>query len=423
MNTCHNSGAKATGRAWRTGKSVRGFTLVEFGIVMLIMGLLMGAILQFFNSYRVQQSLKTTNDNITSDASMISLFRGLAGGRYPCPADPSLPQTDLKYGKENCSLSGQPVGTCTGAGNTGVCKVEDPATGRTALTGMFPFKTINENPAVELTYAEGQQVYDGWGRRLTYMVTEAMTSPGTFEDRLGAIVSNDEQGINTAIDGIHYALISHGANGYGAYNSDGKVVVACSDPRVSVLEQENCNADAIIVKPMLRSYAAGPNEMDDIVDYRVQIDSALWDANDCVSPFGGKCLHNTNPGFVGIGVPSGAPLANSLEVDNGDVHAVSVISDLICDNSNNCFPAAAIAGSSTDVTHPGGMVCPQTGLAAGEVRVATGIKNGAPICNKIITPTVTIPTGTARSCPVVGGKQQLLVGFTPAGALKCASVY
>src|ERR1035441_669638 len=69
-----------------------------------------------------------------------------------------------------------------------------------------------------------------------------MTEIGTFHDSpvnntCGPIQVNDINGNARSSDAI-YALISHGANGHGAYTKNGAIVNANS---VNVNEQTNCH--------------------------------------------------------------------------------------------------------------------------------------------------------------------------------------
>jgi hypothetical protein len=90
-------------------------------------------------------------------------------------------------------------------------------------------------------------MYDGWGRRFRYAVdptvtksaalpaTQSCTSPVTPD--ASAITVNDATGATRTTAGA-YALISHGANGHGAYTSNG---VTLNAGGTSANELTNCH--------------------------------------------------------------------------------------------------------------------------------------------------------------------------------------
>ncbi len=103
----------------------------------------------------------------------------LQNGRYPCPADPALPEENPNAGVEYCQYNAMaainaaivpgPAGapaTCNAGG--GFCRSlgTNGATddGNSILYGSIPYTTLGL-PAQ----------YDGWNKKFGYAVTEALT--------------------------------------------------------------------------------------------------------------------------------------------------------------------------------------------------------------------------------------------------------
>jgi sugar lactone lactonase YvrE len=83
-------------------------------------------------------------------------------------------------------------------------------------------------------------MYDGWGKRFRYAVDPSATVAGSIPSMTlscSPITINDSTGAVRSAAAI-YALISHGANGHGAYTSNGVTLNAGS---VNQAEQTNCH--------------------------------------------------------------------------------------------------------------------------------------------------------------------------------------
>src|SRR5687768_8735206 len=78
----------------------RGFTLIEFAIVMLISGLLIVPLLQLYTQYTMQKVWNDTKAHVDLARTVVIDYQ-LNNNRYPCPADRTLPRTDPNYGRED----------------------------------------------------------------------------------------------------------------------------------------------------------------------------------------------------------------------------------------------------------------------------------------------------------------------------------
>lgn len=181
----------------------RGFTLIEMAIVLLIIGLLLGGLLMPFGTRLANQQRLDTQSRL--DAAQEALLgHVLTTGRFPCPADPTL------------------SGSTAGAG---VARTP-PCTGNLS-SGVLPWATL------------GLRETDAWGNRLSYRVSSdfadavgSNTFGGCSPDpaplhasfALCSTATLDilatSGGTTIAID-VPTVIISHGANGAGAYTPQG----------------------------------------------------------------------------------------------------------------------------------------------------------------------------------------------------------
>ncbi|MCB1838725.1 MAG: type II secretion system protein [Alphaproteobacteria bacterium] len=427
-------------------KGERGFSLLEMAIVITMMGMVIAALSQFYAIYLRQSKDDTSYDNIQLIKTAIAEFY-TDRGRYPCPTDPALPPSSPNYGVEMCpgrnvdgvAVPNIPVGTCWGqlcrvqstrAIDTNGDGVDDP---QTVLVGAFPIRNMLRDliadPAdtdptdgvdqipVDIDFP-GTQTLDAWRNKFVYAVTESMTDATSYNNNLGAVTVNDEFGRSLVdpVDSAHYAIVSLGENGRGAYNAAGNLVGDSCDP-VTVpaaydptypdvtsqnsIEYENCNADSTFISA-LKNEAKGDAFNDDMTAFETWAATDLW----APSPINPVHVYNVNVGNVGVGVTD--PVQR-LDVQ-GDIQASNALAQRFCNVSTGtgCFDTEAIAG---EIASGGGMKCP-AGYAM------TGIENGTPICDFEVVPSGTSFTG---SCPV-GPPKQYMVGVRSNGTLICEAL-
>jgi prepilin-type N-terminal cleavage/methylation domain-containing protein len=424
----------------------RGFSILEMAIVISIMGLIIAGLAQFYSLYLKQSKDDTSFDNIQLVKTAIAEFY-TDRSRYPCPTDPSLPTTHANYGIEMCpgrnvagvAVPNIPVGTCWGQ----LCRVlsdraidtngdgtDDP---QTVLVGAFPIRNmlrdmiadpsdLDPSDGVDMMPVDidfpGTQTLDAWRNKFVYAVTESMTDQTTYNNNLGAITVNDEFGrpLVDPVDSAHYAVVSLGENGRGAYNAMGNLVGDSCDPATvpavydpmypgitsqASIEYENCNSDSVFISA-LKNELMGDAFNDDMTAYETWAATDLW----APSPVNPVHVYNVNIGNVGVGVTD--PVQR-LDVQ-GDIQAANALAQRFCNVSTGagCFDTAVIAG---EIANGDGMKCP-AGYAM------TGIENGAPICDFEVVPTGTSFSGT---CPV-GPPKQYVVGVRSNGTLICEAL-
>lgn len=166
-----------------------GFTLVELAVSLTIIALLLGMLVIPLATQFDQQKIAETRAQLEQIREAVLGF-AIATGRLPCPATPGTPTTVAGAGQEN-----KPGAAC-------------------ALTeGVLPWLSL------------GVPELDAWGRRFTYRVTASfaddplgMQASFLLTDVGDITVTNGAVNIATAVPGV---VVSHGKNGFGAFQSDG----------------------------------------------------------------------------------------------------------------------------------------------------------------------------------------------------------
>lgn len=202
-----------------------GFSLIEVAIVLLVMGLLAGGLVMPLSAQMERVRVGDTR-RAMDDIREALLGFAVANGRLPCPANGAVATGTAGAGTE--LLVGN---NCT------------------AIRGVLPWATL------------GLPETDAWGRRYTYRVTT------TFGDAIAAntvappvtcvsipaqasfaLCSQGDMTINTRAPNkalgalatqISAVVLSHGKNGYGAFQNTGTAVGA--PPAANIDETTNAN--------------------------------------------------------------------------------------------------------------------------------------------------------------------------------------
>jgi prepilin-type N-terminal cleavage/methylation domain-containing protein len=202
-----------------------GFTLLELSVVLIIVALVTGMSVVSGISVVANVRQAATQNKMAAIEQALMAYR-TAYDRIPCPASLTLLPTDPNYGAE--------------AANPGSCTGGTPAATFTSANGAAEGAV----PTVTLGLPN-DFMYDGWGNRFRYAVDTNMTSAGAFPATplnysCAPITVNDAFG-NARTSNAIYALVSHGANGHGAYTQAGATVNAGSD---NANELTNCHCNS-----------------------------------------------------------------------------------------------------------------------------------------------------------------------------------
>lgn len=235
-----------------------GMTLIDVAVALLVIGILIAPVFYALKQYRQNRAIELTTTHIQNvDNAIVAYFSEQSF--YPCPADPTLSRDDVNAG----------VGSIT----AGACD---------RLEGAIPYQTLGINV---------DNAYDGWGNKLLYAVTQAMTvapfvvappglaTPGDITvqrvrrvphpTNLAPITGNCVTVCANSLatyppasaptcdatytypatvlepnTGIHYTILSHGQDGVGAFNERNAAPTTACVPGATP-DSENCNGDRI----------------------------------------------------------------------------------------------------------------------------------------------------------------------------------
>lgn len=337
----------------KTGQAMnnKGFTLVEFLIVMIIYGIVMIALIRMYEQYVLYVKLEHTRQNITTmNANMSSLFNQLLN--YPCPAYRDVGIDDPDFGKSfNCQtlfpntnpkirlldMGGgdymfhddadsdgdyqndpDEFTLSTGQCWRGICLVKGArASGVDFNEDGAPeidFVLIGAPPIDEMRKAglgvSNLSAFDGWDNLLIYAVTLNLThhwqnangDEVDFKTNGGAIQAIDEQRRDTAgmASDAHFAFISVGPDSAGGYGTGGTLKMPCTkeDPADESLDSsENCDVDAVFMAGLGQSRGDGAQYFDDIARFGRVSQTSYWYR---IANSQGRNIQNANVGNVGI---------------------------------------------------------------------------------------------------------------------------
>ncbi len=362
-------------------KHERGLTLIEVAIGILVLGLLVAPLMSVYNVYRIDKAMTDSDGNIQVVQSALQKYV-LRTGRYPLPGDRTLTAGDACFGREAAGACDVfPLLPCAGVARpicwtTGFKDFQAPVGNDRVIIGDVPFAELG---------LPKYFIIDGYGRRFTYAVTQALTNDMTFADDEGIIRlldrnNNDSQSTN---DNLHYAVISHGEDGRGAYTLSGTLAGNCAGAGDDL---ENCDDDGTFTDNFdtigigfnakvtrFASMIVGADYYDDYLGFSVTTAQDLWTRTATIT----SDVYSRNPGKIRIG-PAAVALSAKIEV-TGDVMADELDTKRLCEflgcDPGQFFTTDVITGNpALGSAGAGGIAClSQQGM--------TGIGNTDEECN------------------------------------------
>lgn len=180
-----------------------GFTLLEMSIVLAIAGLLMAGLLPALTGQIELQRRNETHKQLEEIKEALIGY-AIINGRLPCPASSAIATDTAGAGISDCSSS----------------------------AGVLPWATLGVNET------------DAWGRRFTYAATSSFSSTNfTLASSGNLNVKASSTSASNLASNLPAILLSHGANGYGAYTPQGIQITTSADAD----EAENSNTNSVFV--------------------------------------------------------------------------------------------------------------------------------------------------------------------------------
>ena len=191
-----------------------GFTLIELAIGIAVLGLMMYTALAIYTERSAIDKVAVTNKKLDVIEDALRQFAITAAPmQLPCPANGADDLTVDSFGIAAC-------GEVTTAGNV--------------LIGVVPVRTLS---------LPDSYMFDSWGKRITYAVTQSHTNDAGVNWAAPGLVEILDSSGNTISSQATYVLVSHGKNGVGAYRRDGGAVKVPSDSSTTTAELSNARVD------------------------------------------------------------------------------------------------------------------------------------------------------------------------------------
>jgi type II secretory pathway pseudopilin PulG len=248
---------------------IRGFTLLELAVSLLIIAFIIGTVVMSEDQRsRLKQKDQRADTVKVLEAALLA-YR-VANNALPCPGALELAFTDANFGKAADTAT---LGRCD-LGATYASTINNTA--NDVFCGSVPVVTL----AIDKKYA-----LDERNRKITYCVTGEATNPCYWTGSSGSLgvpdnghfVIQDESGTTITTKAVS-AFIFHGENGHGAYNVAGTRINA---QVTNAAELKNCmctsaavsNPEAVRTlrtqRPLLETSTDATTGFDDGVYYQL----------------------------------------------------------------------------------------------------------------------------------------------------------
>lgn len=215
---------------------LRGFTLIELSISVLIISLIIAGIVTIENQRIRVDKMSELDRKVEAIGAALYRYR-LINSKLPCPGNSSLARSNANFGLQADGAAG----ACNaGASISSNINSSDGAV--SVFGGSVPVRTLG---------LSDDFAFDPWGRQFTYYVDKNANDPDNWTGIDGTDGLTDTNLLNvqdesgtTLNEDVLAVVISHGPNGHGAFNVAG-VRYSASITNVSELENCMCSSSAV----------------------------------------------------------------------------------------------------------------------------------------------------------------------------------
>lgn len=231
-----------------------GYTLLEFAIVVAILGVLVAGGLTVYQkrdeSYKYQETKRRIK---VIDRALQSFYA--VNGFLPCPANGAEP--------DGTALFGIRVGYHQVISNA--CNPPQGGGVNGERKGVVPVRSLG---------LEDEMAYDGWGRRFSYQLSPGLGSAADFmnEQNKGVIQVINQRGVRVtdAEFGAAYVVISHGSNGAYGYTRGGVVYTPTGWSPTTIESENSSGTDSNNINNSRYMMGVLSRDFDDITHYRTK---------------------------------------------------------------------------------------------------------------------------------------------------------
>jgi prepilin-type N-terminal cleavage/methylation domain-containing protein len=229
---------------------MRGFSLIELSVVLIIISLLVGVVATV-GQMQIEQSKYVAAKQTLANVQLALDTYYEKHKELPCPAVPATAPSVATYGFEAAAA-------CVPAG----CTAGLTCPNANVIIGALPYKTLGLGEE----YAS-----DEWGNKILYIVDRNFT-PAANTAIYGNVIIQDQGGNqvlrSTSGGDALYALVSAGKNESGGWPKEGGARQTCV---AGQRDNENCDDDAIVMDiPVNDGTNTTANIFDDIVVWKTQ---------------------------------------------------------------------------------------------------------------------------------------------------------
>lgn len=246
--------------------SSAGFSLMELSVVLVIVSAMVWGGITVGKSQIEASRAEQTRQKIEAINKALEIHRK-SSNRLPCPADARLSESDANFG-----VAADMPGNCLDGA------IKAPLTnGGDAVGGSVPVRALG---------LPNDYAVDGWGHRFTYAIDRRMSEDDAYakyslnDSDIGVFDIKDSSGASLTAKSV-MALVSHGANGHGAFRASGGANRIVADS-TNADELENANVDAtgavtafnttFVMKAETQDPTSATGGFDDIVAYKTAAD-------------------------------------------------------------------------------------------------------------------------------------------------------